>query len=66
MVDLELEKKRQNTRQSSPLRLPEEMKEKEYMSAVEKRRARVSRIRRCIAAATVIQRAWRMHKERCA
>ena len=41
------------------LTLPEEIKETEYMSALQKQKARVSRIRRCIVAATVIQRAWR-------
>lgn len=46
------------------LTLPDEIKETEYMSAVQRQRARVSRIRRCIAAATVIQRAWREHRER--
>ena len=38
------------------------VKETEYMSEVQKQRARVSRIRQCIAAATVIQRAWRQHR----
>ena len=41
------------------LTLPEEIKETEYMSALQRQKARVSRIRRCIVAATVIQRAWR-------
>lgn len=41
------------------LALPEEIEETEYMSALQKQKARVSRIRRCIVAATVIQRAWR-------
>jgi hypothetical protein len=41
------------------LTIPEEVKETEYMSAVQKQKVRVSRIRRCIVAATVIQRAWR-------
>ena len=45
------------------LTLPEEIKETEYMSAVQRQKARVSRIRRCIVAATVIQRAWRDYKD---
>lgn len=44
------------------LTLPEEVKETEYMSAVQKQRVRVSKIRRCIVAATVIQRAWRQRR----
>ena len=44
------------------LTLPEEIKETEYMTALQRQKARVSRIRRCIVAATVIQRAWREHK----
>jgi hypothetical protein len=44
------------------LTLPEEIKETEYMSALQRQKARVSRIRRCIVAATVIQRAWRDFK----
>lgn len=44
------------------LTLPEEVKETEYMTALQRQRARVSRIRRCIVAATVIQRAWRAHR----
>lgn len=47
---------------NSKLTLPEEIKETEYMSALQRQKARVSRIRRCIAAATVIQRAWRDYK----
>ena len=47
------------------LTLPEEIKETEYMTALQKQKARVSRIRRCIAAATVIQRAWREYKCMC-
>ena len=46
------------------LTLPEEVKETQYMSAVQKQRVRVSRIRRCIVAATVIQRAWRARASR--
>ena len=45
------------------LTLPEEIKETEYMSAIQKQKARVSRICRCIVAATVIQRAWRNYKD---
>lgn len=45
------------------LTLPEEIKETEYMSAIQRQKARVSRIRRCIVAATVIQRAWRDYKD---
>ena len=44
------------------LTLPEEIKETEYMTALQRQKARVYRIRRCIAAATVIQRAWRIYK----
>ena len=46
------------------LTLPEEVKETEYMTAVQRQKVRVSRIRRCIIAATVIQRAWREYKQR--
>ena len=46
------------------LTLPEAIKETEYMTALQRQKARVSRIRRCIIAATVIQRTWRNHKER--
>lgn len=46
------------------LTLPEEVKETVYMSAVQKQKVRVSRIRRCIVAATVIQRAWRDRETR--
>ena len=48
---------------NSKLTLPEEIKETEYMSALQRQKARVSRIRRCIAAATVIQRVWREYKQ---
>lgn len=55
-----------NTKSSPPVRLtlPEEIKETEYMSAVQRQKARVSRIRRCIVAATLIQRAWRNYKQK--
>jgi len=46
------------------LALPEAVKETEYMTAIQKQKARVSRIRRCIVAATVIQRAWRHYKHK--
>lgn len=46
------------------LTLPEEVKETEYMTAIQRQKVRVSRIRRCIIAATVIQRAWREYKQR--
>ena len=46
------------------LTVPVEAKETEYMSEVQKQRARVTRIRKCIAAATAIQRAWRKHRSR--
>ena len=55
------ESEKQMKQQRMPL--PEEVKEREYMSAVQQQRLRVSRIRRCIAAATVIQRAWRLHRQ---
>ena len=45
------------------LTLPEEIKETEYMTAIQRQKARVSRIRRCIVAATVIQRAWRHYRQ---
>ena len=45
------------------LTLPEEIKETEYMSAIQRQKVRVSKIRRCIVAATVIQRAWRNYKD---
>lgn len=45
------------------LTLPDEVKETEYMTAIQRQKARVSRIRRCIVAATLIQRAWRTHKQ---
>jgi len=51
-----------NTGTRPRLTLPEEIKETEYMTAIQRQKARVSRIRRCIAAATVIQRAWREYK----
>ena len=41
------------------LTLPDQVKETEYMTAVQRQKARVARIRRCIVAATVIQRAWK-------
>ena len=53
---------RPNSRQK--LTLPEEIKETEYMSALQRQKARVSRIRRCIVAATVIQRAWRDYTDK--
>ena len=53
-----------SSRSRQKLTLPEEIKETEYMSALQRQKARVSRIRRCIVAATVIQRAWRDHKKR--
>ncbi len=46
------------------LSLPDEVKETEYMTALQRQKARVSRIRRCIVAATIVQRAWRGHKEK--
>ena len=55
------ESEKQAKQQRMPL--PEEVKEREYMSAVQQQRLRVSRIRRCIAAATVIQRVWRLHRQ---
>jgi len=54
-----------NTGTRPRLTLPEEIKETEYMTAIQRQKARVSRIRRCIAAATVIQRAWREYKYTC-
>ena len=46
------------------LTLPEEIKENEYMSAIQRQKVRVSTIHRCILATTVIQRAWRNHIQR--
>ena len=45
------------------LAVPDTVKETEYMSAVSKQKARVSRIRKTIQAATIIQRAWRKYKK---
>lgn len=45
------------------LAVPDTVKETEYMSAVTKQKARVSKIRRAIQAAIVIQRAWRKYKQ---
>ena len=45
------------------LTVPEMVKETEYMSALNKQKARVSRIRRAIHAAEVIQKAWRKYKQ---
>ena len=45
------------------LAVPDTIKETEYMSAVMKQKARVSRIRQAINAAVVIQRAWRKYKQ---
>ena len=52
------------SRSRQKLTLPEEIKETEYMSALQRQKARVSRIRRCIVAATVIQRAWRDYTDK--
>ena len=51
-----------NSESRARLTLPEEIKETEYMTALQRQRARVSRIRRCIVAATVIQRTWKIYK----
>ena len=45
------------------LAVPDTIKETEYMSAVTKQKTRVSKIRRAIQAAIVIQRAWRKYKQ---
>jgi len=45
------------------LAVPDMVKETEYMSALNKQKARVSRIRRAIHAAEVIQKAWRKYKQ---
>ena len=45
------------------LAVPDTIKETEYMSAVTKQKARVSKIRRAIQAAIVIQKAWRKYKQ---
>ena len=45
------------------LAVPDTVKETEYMSAVTKQKARVSKIRKAIQAAVVIQRAWRQYKQ---
>ena len=44
------------------LTLPKEIKETEYMTALQKHKSRVNKIRRCMVAATLIQRVWREHK----
>jgi len=46
------------------LAVPDTVKETEYMSALNKQKARVSRIRRAIHAAEVIQKAWRKYKQK--
>ena len=45
------------------LAVPDMVKETEYMSALNKQKARVSKIRRAIHAAEVIQKAWRRYKQ---
>ena len=52
------------SRSHQKLTLPEEIKETEYMSALQRQKARVSRIRRCIVAAPVIQRTWRDYTDK--
>jgi hypothetical protein len=52
------------SRSRQKLTLPEEIKETEYMSGLQRQKARVSRIRRCIVAATIIQRAWREYSDK--
>ena len=52
-----------NTSTRQRLAVPDKIKETEYMSAVTKQKARVSRIRKAIQAAVVIQRAWRKYKQ---
>ena len=44
------------------LTVSKEVKETGYMTEVQRQRVRVSRIRRCIASATIIQRAWRQYR----
>ena len=56
-------KETESVKAKTKLTLPEEVKETEYMTALQRQKARVSRIRRCIVAATVIQRAWREYKQ---
>ena len=46
------------------LALPEEIKETQYMTAVQLQKVRVNKIRRYMVAATVIQRAWRKRHPR--
>ena len=46
------------------LAISKEGRETEYMTAVQRQRDRVSRIRHCIAAATLIQRTWREYREK--
>ena len=53
------------TGQKSGIMLSEEAKETVYMCEVHQQRARVLRIRRCIAAAILIQRTWRKHRKSC-
>lgn len=53
--------KAQVGKEKTKVSLPEEYKETAYMSALDRQKARVARVRRCIAAATIIQRWWRTH-----
>ena len=52
-----------NTIARQRLVVPDTVKETEYMSAVTKQKSRVSKIRKAIQAAVVIQRAWRKYKQ---
>ena len=52
-----------NTIARQRLAVPDTVKETEYMSAVTKQKSRVSKIRKAIQAAVIIQRAWRKYKQ---
>lgn len=51
------------TGQKTYTMLLEEIKERAYMSEVHQQKERVLKIRKCISAATVIQRAWRRYRQ---
>ena len=44
--------------------IADDQRETSYMNTIRLQRSRVLKIRRCIAAATLIQRAWRKYKQR--
>ena len=54
---------RETPRRQQPVAIPEENKETQFLSQCQRQQERVSRIRRAMAAATLIQRAWRRYKQ---